>query len=320
MTILIIDGNNMAHRARHKFNLSNRGKDVSVTYGFLRMLKSLLAKFEPQSIIVCWDDGIPEFRRILVPEYKAGRHDNDDLLLYEDFLRQMRELTAILPVMGIASVIRPGVEADDLMAHAARMALSQRPIIVTSDKDLLQCVNDYISVYSPMQDIIYTPDLVLETFGVKPHNITEWRALQGDSSDNIPGVVGIGEKTATKLFQQFGSLSYIINAALGIGDNTELLSERHKQAILDFGFERLYNNVKVSSLYTDRIGARHALWLAAKFWQPMDKMRVKKYLMRNAFTSLMDGDFYGYLMELDSPLFFTTGVKMPVVAFRRIAV
>lgn len=137
--LLIIDGNNLAHRARHSFNLSNAGVDTSVIYGFLHVLTSYMRRYNPDAILVAWDYGIPEFRRVAVPEYKANRKHDDDPEDYQDFLRQMRELSSILPKCGILSVRHSGAEADDIMSQASQLSVDEA-YIITSDKDLLQCV------------------------------------------------------------------------------------------------------------------------------------------------------------------------------------
>lgn len=321
-TTIIIDGNNMAHRARYAFSLSNKGEDVSVLYGFIRMLKSLMEKFDTAQVIVCWDGGVPEFRRQCMPEYKANRHLDDDPLEYDSFLTQMQELdTWVLPMMGVTSVRKIGSEADDLMWHASRIIGSQDIIIVTSDKDLLQAVNMYVRVYAPNKDKVYKESDVEDYIGIPSRRYIDWRALQGDSSDNITGVKGIGEKTATKLFKEFGTLTGIVNAALGHNpDKNKKMSERIANNINEFGFKGLSDNIYVSTLYFDRVGARISIMDAVDDWKPANKLRFKKYLMSKAFATLMDGEFYGLIMNLQQPVYYTDGMRTPVVPPNRIPV
>lgn len=285
---LIIDGNNLAHRCRHVFHLSNKGVDVSVTYGMLHNISSLISRFQPESIIVCWDGGIPEFRRKAVPDYKANR-DHGDPLEYDNFLRQVDELCDYaLPLMGIVSVQRCGIEADDLLYHASRIFRGDH-LIVTGDKDLFQAVNSVTDVYSPSKETVIDMANFEEVVGVKREDYIDWRALQGDSSDNIAGVPGIGEVTATKLFKEFGTLTNITNAASGHYPGPEKLSPKIATSIASFGFDRICKNIYITALYADRIGSRFALTQAVSQWHPANKDSVKKYLMRNAFVSLMDG-------------------------------
>lgn len=317
---LLIDGNNMAYRAKYAFNLSNRGEDVSVSYGMLRMLKKLMERFEPTSVIVCWDGGIPEFRRQALPSYKANRHIDDDPLEYEGFLAQIQELDLYaFPLMGIISARKIGAEADDLLFHGSRIVASKHNIIVTSDKDLLQAVNEWVSVYSPNKDILYSINDIEYELDVPLTQYIDWRALQGDSSDNIPGVKGIGDKTATKLFKKYGTLTGIVNMALGINPNKDKkMSERMKENINDFGFEGLSANIKVMALYADRVGAKMEIIRAVDNWMPANKNRIKRYLMNNAFASLMDGGFYHLLLNLENPGVYVEGLRCPVIAPRRV--
>ena len=319
-TAVIIDGNNMAHRARYAFSLSNKGEDVSVLYGFLKMLKKSMEVFDPDYVIVCWDGGIPEYRRQRVPEYKANRHLDDDPLEYDSFVSQMQELdTWVLPMMGIISARKSGAEADDLMWHASRIISTEDIVIITSDKDLLQAASDRVRIYSPTKDAVYGVDDVEDYAGVPLINYIDWRALQGDSSDNIAGVKGIGEKTATKLFNEFGSLTGIVNMALGhCPDRDKKMSKHLKDNINEFGFEKLVNNIYVMTLYFDRVGAKISIMDAVADWKPANKMRFKKYLMSKAFVSLMDGEFYGSIMGLQQPHCYIENMRTPVVPPKRI--
>lgn len=320
MTTLLIDGNNMAYRAKYAFNLSNRGEDVSVSYGMLRMIKKLMEQFEPKSVIVCWDGGVPEFRCKAVPSYKANRHKDDDPLEYESFLAQIIELdTYAFPLMGIVSARKVGAEADDLMHHGSRMLLDNS-IIVTSDKDLIQSINAVVSVYSPNKDKLYTRDNIDSELDIPLDQYLDWRALQGDSSDNISGVTGIGEKTATKLFKEYGSLTGIVNTALGLNPERKKMSPKMSENINDFGFERITANLKVMALYADRVGARVEIIEAIERCKPSNKDRIKRYLMNNAFVSLMDGEFYHSLTELECPQLWLQDLRCPVIAPKRVAI
>lgn len=310
--LMLIDGNNMAHRARHAYNLSNHGTDVSVTYGVLSMINSLLSRYKVDHLAVCWDGGVPEHRRKAIPEYKANRHVNEDPMEYEDLVRQMRELSDYaFPMMGIMSVRREGAEADDLMYHMSKMVAGE-VIIVTTDKDLIQAVDDRVSVLNPFHNALYDPAMVEDVYGVPVKLFIDWRALQGDSSDNIPGVTGIGEKTATKLFQEYGSLTAITNAAVGRNPSKNL-NGKIATNITSFGFERICKNIFVMALYADRVGARRAIIEAVDNYRPADPVRVKKYFLRNAFASLIGGPFVSRLGRLSSPQIVIGDMKIPVV-------
>jgi 5'-3' exonuclease len=294
------------------FDLSNNGTNVSVTYGFVRNIESLIKKFKPTSIIACWDGGVPAFRCTSVPSYKTGR-EHGDPEEYEDFLRQINELNSVFRYMGILSVRKLGCEADDLCYQASRI-LEGNNLVVSGDKDLLQCVDDNTSVFVPNKDTIVNIDNFEEYTGITLKNYVDWRAIQGDSSDNIPGVVGVGPVTATKLFKEFETFTGIYNAA--IDHNPEgSISGKVGLAITSFGFERLVQNIKTMNLAFDRVGARKAIADALNEFQPASKPAIKKWLMANSFVSLME--LPAELMKLQAPKLSDNAVRQPVVCNKR---
>lgn len=306
--LLIIDGNNMAYRALYKYDLSNHGTDVSVTYGCLRMLYALVKKFKPSSVLVCWDGGVPAYRRERMPSYKAGRK-KDDSRDWMDVYRQMDELnTLALPLHGMMTAKMADVEADDLMYHAAIMA-ADRATIVTTDADLLQAVREYVDVYNPVKDILYTAKNFKDLVGVGMANYMAYKALVGDSSDNVPGVKGVGPKTAVKLFDTFGSITAIINAAIA---RSPKISKHVAEAIVRFGYQGLCDSYVVMGLWYDRMGVRQAL-LNLEYEQA-DISKLKRYLMHNAFVSLMEESYYGTYMRLTAPEFNVSGLRLPIHA------
>lgn len=312
MLNLLIDGNHMAHRCRHVFHLDNHGIDVSVTYGFIKNVESLIKRFKPTSVLVMWDCGFPEFRAQAVPTYKSGR-EHGDPEEYEDFIRQLNELCEIFKVMGITSVRKSMTEADDLLYQASRI-LDGNNLIVTGDADLLQAVNATTSVFVPAKDKVVTVANFEEVAGTKLDRYVDWRAIQGDSSDNIPGVMGIGPATATKLFEAFKDLSGIYNAANGhspIGD----IREKTKEAIISFGWDRLVKNVFTMALYADRCGSRQAIVNEIANYRPVSKQAVKKWLLANAFVSLLE--LPNALTSLNAPQLKVDIFRAPVVCSRR---
>jgi DNA polymerase-1 len=166
------------------------------------MLQSLITNYKPHSVVLCWDGGTPDFRKALVPSYKANRGKDRDELEYLDFMCQLQELWRILSQFGILQIKRKGIEADDLLYHASRL-LDGDAIIVTADEDLLQAVTDQVSVFKPgKKEQLITPD----TMEIPVEDFVEYKTLQGDSSDNIPGVNGVGPKTAQKISCEGGIL------------------------------------------------------------------------------------------------------------------
>lgn len=314
--LLIFDGNNFAYRAKYSMSLSHPSTnvDVSVTFGVLKAITATIKKFKPDSVIVTWDGGTPKFRREANPAYKVNRkasrdYDPDD---WKDFLRQMKELEDILPIFGIITARKRYCEADDLMYHAAKM-YNGNSIIVTTDKDLLQAVDDNVSVYSPSKDILYTPELVEKEIGLPIDKFIDWRAIQGDKSDNIAGVKGIGEKTATKLLRQFGTLTYLINAADDRNPGKYELSDKMKKAINDFGWDRIVKNVYTMILCFDRVGARLEILEAVEYFESWNRKEVKQYLISQSFMSLLEPDVMRTLSNLKKPDMDYNSYRIPVI-------
>lgn len=315
-TLLLVDGNNIAHRAKYKFSLDNHGTDVSVTFGFIHILISYLRKFNPTSVVVAWDGGIPIYRRQRMPSYKANRTRHDeDRLAWESFYRQLEELrTVALPGMGIVNTWRKYIEADDILFHAAELAepYYDRVVVVSNDKDLLQTVRfDKVLIFG-------NKDLVdkawVESYtGVPIHDYLTWRAMQGDVSDNISGVVGIGPATATKLLVQYGHIQNVLDAAqkgkLGkVGDN-----------LLSFGLQGIIDNVYIMSLGFDRCGARKTLADCIGDWSEANISDIKRYFLHNAFVSLMEPSIYSLFLRLQQPI-INMQCRMPIVSGYRTAV
>lgn len=320
MDVLIVDGNNLAYKCRHSFNLSTpNGLDCSVTYGFLSVLSSYAQKFQPDAIVVTWDGGIPRYRREALEVYKANRNHGDPLE-YSEFKRQLVEVDEALRMMGVMSVREPWIEADDLMYHAAYMAspFYDQVIVVSSDKDLLQAVNiaDNVLVWNANNDVLMDAAWLEQQHGIPATAYCHWRALQGDTSDNIEGVKQIGPKRATDLFQQYNnSLSMIMNAARGDYPGGKITGSMAQNLIL-FGDHRLVRNVYVMALAFDRAGSRIALWRELDNWRPMNLSALREWLMERVFVSLADPTFYAAFRRLRKPT-LDDEVTMPVVAHYR---
>ena len=215
--LMLVDGHSMAFRAYYALPdslKSPEGEPVQAVYGFLSMLFRLLEDHKPRYLSVTFDEGAP-FREELYPEYKAGR------FIPSDIGRQVRDLRRILGVMQAHEVAGAPFEADDYIATLARQAADQSldVLVISGDRDLFQVVGPKVRVLYPIKGIkqsdIYDEAKVLERFGVTPGQLTDFKALVGDSSDNIPGVKGIGEKGAAKMLQAHEDLAGIYAAIEG---------------------------------------------------------------------------------------------------------
>ena len=208
--LFLIDGNSYCYRAFYAIKelRNSKGKPTNAVYGFILMLKKLLEKEKPAYLAVAFDLKGPTFRHKQFEDYKAHRKPMPD-----DLVSQMGLIKETISGYNIPIFEKQGFEADDILATIAKK-ISQQGIdvyIVTGDKDMLQIVDKNIKVYSTHKDdLIYDNEMVRERFsGLGPENITDFIALAGDATDNIPGVRGIGEKTAIELIKEFGSLDNI---------------------------------------------------------------------------------------------------------------
>ena len=211
----LIDGMSMAYKAYFAFISrplrNSKNQNTSAVYGFLSSLLKILENEKPDYIAVAFDTKEKTFRHDKFPEYKANRQ-----LIPDDMIYQLDYIKKILQAMDIEIVTAPGYEADDIIGTLSKTFKSKNvhSYLVTPDKDFLQLVEDGIYVYKPLKKSvedaeIYDTKKVEEEYGLKPEQFIDFLALTGDPTDNIPGVKGIGEKTALDLIKEFGSLDNI---------------------------------------------------------------------------------------------------------------
>lgn len=212
MNFLVIDGNSILNRAFYgiKVLTTKDGRFTNAIYGFMNIFLRLKDECRPQAVAVAFDVKQPTFRHEMYGGYKATRKG-----MPEELAQQMPVLKELLEAMGVPIVEKPGYEADDILGTLARHSGDAVCTIATGDRDSLQLVSDSVNVLlaatkmgRPVTDR-YTPEAVREKYGVEPIKLIDIKALMGDSSDNIPGVAGIGEKTAGDLIARFGSIEYI---------------------------------------------------------------------------------------------------------------
>ena len=208
--LYLLDGSSYIYRAYYGFreNATPGGMPANAILGFTTMLLDLLQQHRPDYMAVVFDPPREDtFRREIYPAYKANRD-----AMPEDLVPQLPYIRKILQALNIPALEAPGFEADDLIATLARSYAAEGidVTVVTGDKDLLQIVSDRIGLLDTMKSKRSGPEEVLERFGVPPELVADVLGLAGDTADNIPGVPGIGEKTAAKLVQQFGSLEGVL--------------------------------------------------------------------------------------------------------------
>ena len=210
--LVLVDGSGYIFRAFHGLPMMNRpdGTPINAVFGFTKMLLKLKADLNPSHIIVIFDAGRVTFRNDIYPDYKANRSEPPEELVPQFALVRQAAEAIGLPVLEM-----PGFEADDLIASYARQAeqAGMSCLIVSSDKDLMQLVRGNITMLDPMKNRPIGREEVIEKFGVTPDKVVDVQALAGDSTDNVPGVPGIGIKTAAELINQFGDLDSLLAAA-----------------------------------------------------------------------------------------------------------
>lgn len=203
--IILVDGSSYLYRAFFACPpLTNtNGEPTGATYGVINMIKSLLNKYNPSHIAVVFDAKGESFRHQLYSEYKATRE-----AMPADLVQQIEPIHTIIKAMGLPLLCVEGVEADDVIGTLAVQAVKagKNVLISTGDKDMAQLVNQHVTLINTMNNVILTPENVLDKFGVPPSLIIDYLALMGDKSDNIPGVPGIGEKTAVAILSHFAGI------------------------------------------------------------------------------------------------------------------
>src|SRR3989344_3611395 len=214
--LVLLDSHALIHRAYHAIQdfSSSKGEPTGALYGLISMLLKMADELKPDFLVACRDLPGRTMRHELFEAYKATRAEAEP-----ELIRQLERSREVFEAFGIPIYASPGYEADDVLGTIVRQVSSLRNIeivIASGDLDTLQLVSERVSVYTLRKGlndtVLYDEDAVCERFGFGPKHIIDYKSLRGDPSDNIPGVKGVGEKTATELIQIFGSLEEIYRA------------------------------------------------------------------------------------------------------------
>jgi DNA polymerase I len=215
-TLMLLDGNSLAYRAFYALPAENfktqGGLTTNAVYGFTAMLINLLRDESPTHVAAAFDVSRQTFRSERYPEYKANRSSTPD-----EFRGQIDVTKEVLAALGITVLAEPGFEADDLIATLTTQAEKEgyQVLVVTGDRDSLQLVSDDVTVLYPRKGVSeltrFTPAAVVEKYGLTPEQYPDFAALRGDPSDNLPGIPGVGEKTASKWIIEYGSLQALVD-------------------------------------------------------------------------------------------------------------
>jgi DNA polymerase-1 len=216
-TLAVVDGNSLLHRAYHGLPptmTAPDGRPTNAVFGFISMLLKMVTDLKPEGVVVAFDLGKPAFRTEVLAAYKIHRPPTAP-----DLKAQFPMVKELLAALGVPIVEVAGWEGDDVLGTLAEQGAAQgmHVLLVTGDKDALQLVTDDVQVVSTKRGItdivVYDRDAVFERYGVTPEQVPDFLGLKGDTSDNIPGVVGVGEKTAAKLLQEYGTLDAVLEHA-----------------------------------------------------------------------------------------------------------
>ncbi|MCF8055382.1 MAG: DNA polymerase I [Desulfocapsa sp.] len=247
--VYLVDGSAYIYRAYHAVAplTNSEGMPTHAVFGFLNILRKLIKEKNPHYLAVAFDMRGPVFRHEIYPEYKANRPP-----MPEDLAVQIPYIKELVRAMNIPCFEVQGIEADDIIASAAKVLVEQgkKVVVVSGDKDLLQLVDGQVVMWDPMKNKVMDGSAIEEKYHVRPEQLLDCYALMGDSSDNVPGVPGVGPKTAEKLINQHGTLEGLYES-LGSMKKSKLkerLEENRAMAFLSRDLIRLKYDVEVPAL------------------------------------------------------------------------
>jgi len=279
--LFLVDGSGFIFRAYFAMTYSGRGDmtnpdgvPVAAVFGFTQMLLKLLKDYHAPYIAVVFDPPGGSFRNDIYPEYKANRDAPP-----EDLIPQFPLVREATQAFDIPALEAKGYEADDLIAAYAKRAqeLGKKVVIVSSDKDLMQLVNENVRMLDPMKNKWIGPDEVVEKFGVTPDKVTDVQALAGDSTDNIPGVPGIGIKTAAQLIEEYGDLEGLLSRA------EEIKQPKRREKLIDHAEDA---RVSMQLVTLDQNAPLPERIEDLKTHDP-DKPALMDFLQKHAFNSII---------------------------------
>jgi len=227
--LIIIDSNALLHRSFHALPplMTKSGQETGAVYGYLLTLFKAIDDLKPDYVVACFDTKMPTFRHEMFKDYKGQRAPTPT-----GIISQIPVAKEVLQSLGIPVFAKEGVEADDLIATICKKVSDVEIYIISGDLDNTQLVNERIKVYTLGKGIkdtvIYDINKVIERFGVKPEQVVDFKALTGDPSDNIPGVEGIGKKTASEIIQKYGSVKNLYEE---LATDTAVLKPKVKEML-----------------------------------------------------------------------------------------
>jgi 5'-3' exonuclease len=280
-SVMLVDGMALLFRGFYAtsyngyYMKTESGVPTNAIYGFLKYFLDAIENFGPSHVICCWDMGSKTFRTELYDQYKANRGEPPEELIPQfDLIKEVTE------AFGIPNIGVRGFEADDCIGTLARKFSQDIDVIIlTGDQDILQLVDDRVSVAIMKKGqgnyAVYKPDVFFEEKGILPPQMVDLKGLMGDTSDNYPGVKGIGEKTALKLLQEYQTIDVLL-------ENLEKLSNGIRSKIEE-NLDMLHLSRKLAKIHCEAPVTCH---LEDSLWQ-MNRERVKQKFEELEFKSLM---------------------------------
>ena len=273
--LILVDGSGYIFRAFYALPPMSRedGTPVNAVFGFTSMLLKLSEDMEGENILVVFDAARTTFRNAIYKEYKANRSEPP-----EELVPQFDLIKKATTAIGLKSLEVENYEADDIIATYVKIAKKENieTLVISSDKDLMQLIQDGVSLYDPMKNIKIGPEAVLEKFGVLPDKVIDVQALAGDSSDNVPGVPGIGVKTASQLINEYGSLEKLLDNA------SSIKQEKRRESLLN-NAELAIVSKKLVSLFSD---VPIPYKISDLKWTPRNDDNLLAFLKENNFKRL----------------------------------
>jgi DNA polymerase I len=292
--LLLLDGHSLAYRAFFALPAENfsttTGQPTNAVYGFTAMLINVLRDEQPTHVAVAFDRGEPTFRHEQYVEYKANRRETPD-----DFRSQLSLIFEVLDALGIRRLSAPGYEADDIIATLATQAENEGMdvLVVTGDRDVLQLVDPHVTVLMTRRGISdmsrFTPEAVEEKYGLTPQQYPDFAAIRGDPSDNLPGIPGVGEKTATKWVSEFGSLEELVNRVDEVkGKAGDALREHLGSVLRNRQMTALVRDMPLDAIGAGPHDLKPTVWDREQIHQLFDTLQFR-VLRDRLYSTLPDG-------------------------------
>ena len=289
--LVLIDANSLIHRAYHALPLltTKKAEPVNAVYGFLLVFLKAIREFQPDFIAACFDSPGPTFRHKRFKEYKAKRPPTP-----KDLVSQIPKVKEVLAAFGIPIFEKKGFEADDLIGTISEISPPDIEVIILSgDMDILQLIDSRTKVFLLKRGIknahLYDQNRIKEEYGIFPSQIVDFKALRGDPSDNIPGVAGIGEKTAIDLLKRFENLEDLYRELEENSEKAKKIRQKTKELLLRHKKDAFLSKdlAKVKKDIPLRIG--------------LEECSFEKYNRKKAIEGLKKFEFYSLTEKLPEP-------------------